>query len=246
MMAVVLAGGKGTRLRPFTVTIPKPLLPLGDVPVAEVVVRQLASAGFDRIVFTLGHMAHLLRAFFDNGSRWGVKIEYCYEREPLGTAGPLAFVEDLEDAFLVMNGDLLTAIDYAQLVATHIERDAWGTIAVKKREVKIDFGVVVSTESGRLESYVEKPTLPYDVSTGVNVLSRRCLEFIPRGRRFDMPDLMRAMHNAGKPVFCERQGCYWQDIGRFDDYEQASEDFAKDPSQFLPNSRAKELARTDL
>ena len=233
-MAVILAGGKGTRLKPFTMTIPKPLLPLGDIPVLEVVISQLASSGFERIVLSLGHMAPIFASIVGDGQRWGVNIECCVEKEPLGTAGPLHLVKDLEDTFIVMNGDLLTTIDYRKLIAFHLGSDAWGTIAVKRREIKIDFGVVEMTNAGLLCDYREKPTISYDVSMGINVLARRCLELIPRGKKCDMPQLMMAMQHAGKRVACYKTDCYWQDIGRFDDYQQASADFVAAPSEFLP------------
>ena len=146
MMAVILAGGVGARLKPFTMNIPKPLLPLGDTPILEVDIKQLVSAGVDRIVLTLAHMPYLLSAWIGDGKRFGASIEYTTEDSPLGTAGPLLGVSDLEDDFLVMNGDLLTTLDYAALFRVHREHDAWGTIVLSNREVKIDFGVVVSDE----------------------------------------------------------------------------------------------------
>lgn len=239
MMAVILAGGKGARLKPFTMTIPKPLLPLDDVPILEVVIRQLAAARIERVVLTLGHLAHLFTASIGDGSRWGVNIEYCFEDEPLGTAGPLHLVKDLEDDFLVMNGDILTTLNYRDLIKAHRQGEAWGTIAVRRRTVQIDFGVVVTAEDGLLHDYMEKPTIPYDVSMGINVLSRRCLEFIPRLQKFDMPELMLAMRRADKRVICHKTDCYWQDIGRFDDYQRASEDFASDSARFLVDQHSR-------
>ena len=236
MLAIILAGGKGTRLKPFTTTIPKPLLPLGDMPIMEVVIRQLAAAGVTRVVLTLGHMAPFFTTLLGDGTRWGVSLEYAYEEEPLGTAAPLRQVTLHDDApFVVMNGDLLTTIDYAALLAHHRAEDAWGTIALSQREVKIDYGVVETEADGRLRRYVEKPSLPYEVSMGINVLSRRALRFIPAAGRFDMPELMLAIRNAGHPVTCYRTSCYWQDIGRFDDYQRASDDFAADQARFLPS-----------
>jgi NDP-sugar pyrophosphorylase family protein len=235
MMAIVLAGGKGTRLKPFTMTIPKPLLPLGDVPILEVVLRQLAAAGISRVVITLGHMAHLFVAGIGDGSRLGLRIDYCFEDEPLGTAGPIHLVGDLEDDFLVMNGDLLTTLNFRDLFDAHVRRGAWGTIALHRREVKIDYGVVETAADGLLDNYIEKPTIPYEVSMGINVLSCRCLDFIPAAGAFQMPELMLAMRRAGKPVLCYKTDCYWQDIGRFDDYQQASADFVDDQSKFLPS-----------
>jgi len=233
MMAVILAGGKGTRLRPFTMTIPKPLLPLGDVPIVEVVIRQLVACGIGRVVLTLGHMAPLFTAFFGDGGRFGARIDYCLEDEPLGTAGPLRLVQDLEPTFLVMNGDILTTLRFEDMLEFHRRNDAWGTLAVSKRRVNVDYGVIVADEADRMVEYVEKPTIPYEVSMGINVLSRGCLDYIPATGKFDMPQLMVAMQSAGRPVCCYRTDCYWQDIGRFDDYQQASADFVASPERFL-------------
>jgi NDP-sugar pyrophosphorylase family protein len=240
MMAVILAGGRGTRLRPFTATIPKPLLPLGDVPILEIVLRQLASAGVDRVVLTLGHMAPLFVGTFGNGSRYGLRVEYCFEEEPLGTAGSLRLVEDMEDDVLVMKGDLLTTLPFRELYRTHQRQQAAGTIAVHAREVKIDYGVVCAGPEGRLQDYTEKPTIPYLVSMGINMLSRTCLEYIPTEGKFDMPELMLAMHRAGRTVACYRTDCYWQDIGRLDDYQQASDDFVANPNRFVPSRSRRE------
>lgn len=236
MIAVILAGGKGTRLKPFTMTIPKPLLPLGDMPILEVVIRQLAHAGARRVVLTLGHMAPFFTTVLGDGSQWGIKLDYVYEDEPLGTAAPLRQVRDLNEDFLVMNGDLLTTLNFAELVRHHRSREAWGTIALSQRVVPIDYGVVESEDDGTLRRYVEKPNLPYEVSMGINVLSPSALQFIPESGRFDMPDLMLAIRDAGKPVYCYRTTSYWQDIGRFDDYQRASEDFSKDQGRFLPEA----------
>jgi NDP-sugar pyrophosphorylase family protein len=233
MSAVSLAGGKGTRLKPFTMTIPKPLLPLGDTPILEIVIQQLVAAGVSRIILTLGHMAPLLMACIGDGARWGVAIEPLLEPEPLGTAGSLRAIKDLEDNFLVMNADLLTTLDYEGMFDYHLRRNSIGTIGLSKREVLIDYGVVRTASSGVLDDYIEKPTIPYSVSMGINILSKRCLDFIPASGKFDMPELMLAMHRAGHPIHCYETDCYWKDIGRFDDYQQASEDFVKNPSRFL-------------
>lgn len=236
MMAVILAGGKGTRLKPFTLTIPKPLLPLGDVPIVEVVLKQLTQAGFKRVVITLGHMAPLFQAQLGDGSKLGIEITHVIEDEPLGTAGPLRLIPDPDQNFLVMNGDLLTTLDYRALIQFHCKNQAWGTISLQRREVCIDYGVVHTSEEGRLSDYVEKPTIPYEVSMGINVLSRNCLEFIPRDGKYNMPELMLDMHKAGHRVMCYRPNCYWKDIGRFDDYQEASADFDSDPGRFLSRS----------
>lgn len=230
--AVILAGGKGTRLHPYTMSIPKPLLPLGDVSILEIVLRQLAQAGVRRMVLTLGHMAHLFQAFVGNGERWGLEIEYFSEDVPLGTAGSLRQLTGLSEDFLVMNGDLLTDLDFRQLVEEHRRRQAWATIATHRREVKIDYGVI-EMKDDLLERYIEKPVISYRVSMGINVLRREAVELIPAGARFDMPQLMSALREAGHPVYCHQPECYWQDIGRFDDYQAASEDFMRNPSRFV-------------
>jgi len=236
MMAVILAGGKGTRLKPFTATIPKPLLPLDDIPILEIVIRQLVVAGFDRIVLSLGHMHHLFAAIFGDGSQFGAKIEFSIEDEPLGTAGPLRLIRECEDDFLVMNGDILTTLDFRRLFEHHRQQHAWATIAVHAREVKIDYGVVEVAPTGVLASYTEKPSLAYSVSMGINILSRQAIEFISPGRKFDIPDLMIALKGAGKTVCCYETTCYWQDIGRFDDFQKASDDFMTGRAMFLPET----------
>ncbi|HTY72692.1 MAG TPA: sugar phosphate nucleotidyltransferase [Actinomycetes bacterium] len=238
MMAVLLAGGLGTRLRPYTMNIPKPLLPLGDVPTIEIVVRQLAEQGFDRVVVTLGHLPQLLMAFLEDGSRFGVAVEYEVENQPLGTAGSLRLVHGLDESFIVMNGDLLTTVDFASLLTQHEQSGAAATVVLTPRQVHIDYGVVHVTTDRRLVRYEEKPTLDYLVSTGIYALSRSVVGHVPEGR-FDMPDLVTALHESGADVRCQVSDAYWQDIGRFDDYQQASADFVADPGRFLaPQSLA--------
>lgn len=233
MLAVILAGGKGTRLKPFTMSIPKPLLPLGDIPILDVILRQLAASGFDRVVLTLGHMAPLFRAHYGNGGAYGLDLEYLTEGEPLGTAAPLRQLVDPPEDFLVMNGDLLTDLSYRDLVETHSRNRAAGTIGVAARQEKVDYGVIEMHADGAFADYREKPVLPYFVSMGINVLNRRALKVIPPAGKFDMPDLMLALHRAGEHVHCHKSDCYWQDMGRFDDYTRASEDFVRDPERFL-------------
>jgi NDP-sugar pyrophosphorylase family protein len=232
MMAVLLAGGLGSRLHPYTMNIPKPLLPLGDVPVVEVVLRQLADQGFGRVVITVGHLAPLVAAFLGDGSRYGLRLDFQLEDQPLGTAGPLRAVADLDEDFLVMNGDLLTTMDFAGLVTRHRAAGAAGSIALTRRTVAIDYGVVHVTPEQTLDRYQEKPTFDYLVSTGINVLSRRAVELVPEGR-YDMPDLMTDLAASGAIVRCEETDAYWQDIGRIDDYERASSDFVADPGRFI-------------
>jgi NDP-sugar pyrophosphorylase family protein len=231
---VILAGGKGTRLKPFTMTIPKPLLPLGDMPILEIVIEQLAAAGISRLVLTLGHMSPLILSSVGDGARWGIKIESVLENEPLGTAGSLRTIKDLEDNFLVMNADLLTTIEYKDLFNYHCSQNSMGTIALSRREILIDYGVIRTATDGSLSEYIEKPVLSHTVSMGINVLSKNSLKFIPPAGKFDMPELMMAMFRSGHKIYCYETQCYWKDIGRFDDYTQASEDFVENRARFLP------------
>lgn len=236
MLAVILAGGKGTRLKPFTMNIPKPLLPLGDVPVLDIVIRQLAADGFDRVILTLGHMAPFFTGHFGDGAAYGIRIDYLRESEPLGTAAPLRSLTDPPADFLVMNGDLLTDLSFRGLLAAHQAAGAAATIGVAARREKVDYGVIEMADDGSFRDYREKPELPYFVSMGINVLSARALRCIPAQGRFDMPQLMLALHAAGERVHCHRSTDYWQDIGRFDDYARASEDFVANPGRFLRGS----------
>jgi NDP-sugar pyrophosphorylase family protein len=232
-MAVVLAGGLGMRLRPYTMNIPKPLLPLGDQATMEIVLQQLAGQGFERVVITLGHMPQLIEALLGNGQRFGLRIEYVVEVEPLGTAGSLNLVKDLDETFLVMNGDLLTTIDYGRVLASQQAGQHSATVVLARRDVPIDYGVVYVDEQGCLERYEEKPTLHHFVSTGIYALDLAVVSRVPQGR-FDMPDLITGLVAAGERVQCHITDEYWQDIGRFDDYQRASADFVKDPERFLP------------
>ena len=190
MKAVVLAGGKGTRLAPYTRILPKPLMPIGDMPILEVLLRQLKRAGVDEAILTVGHLAELLRAFFQDGERLGLTVRYSFEDIPLGTAGPLRLVKGLDETFLVMNGDVLTTLDFAKLIDYHRKSGALVTVAVHSREVKIDLGVLKLNGDSRVVDYIEKPTLQLRVSMGVNVFEPAVVDFIPFNQYFDFPSLI--------------------------------------------------------
>lgn len=235
MRAIILAGGKGTRLRPLTLNFPKPLVPVGDMPILEVVIRQLASAGFTRVTISTGYLAELIEAYFSDGSKWGIAIDYVREDAPLSTAGPLKLVGDLPEHFLVMNGDVLTDVDYAALLREHVESGAAATVATKTREATIDFGVVEADDNGWLDRWVEKPSYSFEVSMGVYVVSRASVDLIADGEALGMPDLlMRAVEHGGR-VLCRACDCYWLDIGRVDDYETAQNDFAAHRDRLVPH-----------
>jgi NDP-sugar pyrophosphorylase family protein len=233
MKAIVLAGGKGTRLEPYTTILPKPLMPIDDMPILEVLLRQMKRAGIQEVVLTVGHLASLLRAYFGDGSQWGVKITYSHEQKPLGTAGPISQVQDLNKTFLVTNGDVLTTLDLRKLIAHHKKMGGIATIAAHQRNVKIDLGVIEWGGEGEIKGYVEKPTLDYSVSMGVYVFEPRVLEYIPHGEYLDFPDLILKMIKAREHVFGYAYNGYWMDLGRQDDYQQANIDFLKMKNQFL-------------
>jgi NDP-sugar pyrophosphorylase family protein len=234
MKAVVLAGGKGTRLSPYTKVLPKPLMPIGDMPILEVILRQMKTAGIGNVILTVGHLSELLRAFFQDGHQWGLQIEYSYEKCPLGTAGPLALIDCLDDTFLVTNGDVLTTMHFSDLINFHKEKGATATIAVHPRKVKIDLGVIQWDGSPQITGYIEKPSYDFYVSMGVYIFEPRVLDYIPRGQYLDFPDLVLKLIAAGEKVLGYEYEGYWQDLGRPDDYEAAAQDFDKMRTQFLP------------
>jgi NDP-sugar pyrophosphorylase family protein len=236
MHAVVLAGGLGTRLRPYTFTIPKPLLPLGDQPVLEILLRRLKASGVKSVTLCLGYLAPLLTAFAGNGERWDLQIFAVVESEPLGTGGPLRLVQNLPDDFIVVNGDTLTDLDFAELYRTHAKINAWATVFAPEVEEVTDYGVLEIDPNGAVREYHEKPRRKLHVSSGIYVLSRRIIRYIPGDQRFDMPDLLRRAFADGHPVIAYRSNAYWRDIGRPDHYEAADRDFRADPGRFLvPN-----------
>jgi NDP-mannose synthase len=236
LKAVVLAGGKGRRLMPYTTIIPKPLMPIGDVPILEILLRQMKSSGIDEVVLTVGHLAELLRAYFQDGSRLGLKISYSSEENPLGTAGPLALVKGLDETFLVTNGDVLTTLPLKELIAYHIEQGAAATIAIHQRKASIDLGIVQCDGDNRITGYVEKPTFEYLVSMGLYVFDPRVLTYISPLEHLDFPDLVHRLLKGGEKVVGFPFGGYWQDLGRSDDYERATEDFERMRKEFLPEA----------
>jgi NDP-mannose synthase len=247
--AVILAGGKGSRLGPYTTVLPKPLLPVGDRAILDVVVNQLRDAGFDDLTLAVGYLSHLVRAVMGDGTTHGVRIRYHEETEPLGTVGALATIEDLDDTFLVMNGDVLTALDYAGLVGIHRDSDNVLTIASHRRVVRTEYGVIhldgTPGETRRVRDFEEKPELPYIVSMGVYVLEPRALQFIEPGRRLDLPDLVTRLLGAGEQVGSYLYDGYWLDIGRHEDYEKAILEFDQVKPLLMMEGEPKVSARAD-
>jgi NDP-mannose synthase len=235
---VILAGGEGTRLRPYTTVLPKPLMPIGDRPVLDIVVRQLKAHGFDRITIATGYLAELIEAFFRDGDHYGIPIDYHREHEPLGTVGALALIDGLADQdILVMNGDVLTDIDYGALLDHHRESDAAATIATKTRQIQVSLGVLQfgnESDSTLLTGYDEKPSIDYTASMGVYCFAPRALSQINAGERLDFPDMILRLIAAGETVRAWPSEDYWLDIGRHDDYEQAQEEFESVRDRLIP------------
>lgn len=226
MRAVILAGGKGTRLRPYTTLIPKPLVPLGGkMSILEVVLLQLRAAGFDHVTLAVNHLSNLIMAYFGDGGRFGLRIDYSLEEEPLSTIGPLTLIPDLPDDFLVMNGDILCDLDYSRFLADHCASGAETSVSVFRRNVKIDFGVLQFDENLRLHKFIEKPTYSFDVSMGIYCLSRRVVEALPPGQPYGFDNLMIDGIKNDADIRIAPFNGYWLDIGRPDDYEYADVNF---------------------
>jgi len=233
--AVILAGGRGTRLRPYTTTIPKPLVPIGDESaILEIVLRQLAANGIRRVTIAIGHLGELIRAYVGSGEQWDLEVDYATEARPLGTMGPVvALLDRLPDQFLVLNGDILTDLRFSALLDAHAASDAPLTIATYRRQVEIDFGVL-TVESGRVVAFREKPSLHYEVSMGVYALSHATLESYPVGEPLGFDRLVLDLLEAGRmPAAYPVEG-YWLDIGRPEDYDRANAEFAGLRSLLLP------------
>ncbi len=225
MKAVILAGGRGTRLAPYTTVLPKPLMPLCDRPILEIIICQLRKSGFTDITMAVGYLAHLLHAYFEDGTRFGVNITYSYEESSLGTAGPLTLISGLNEPFLVMNGDVLTNLDYGALYAYHLERGADATISLYPRTMEVSLGVLEIDDAGEVVSYREKPSYSYLASMGIYVLSPRVLSLMERGQRCDFPDLVKRLLDRGYKVVGREFHGDWLDIGQPQEYALAAERF---------------------
>jgi NDP-sugar pyrophosphorylase family protein len=226
MHAIILAGGKGVRLRPYTTRLPKPLVPIGDeFSILEIVLRQLAQQGFSEVTLAIGYLGDLIRSYVGDGGKWGLRIDYHTEDSPLGTIGPVLNMRDqLPAEFLVMNGDVLTDLDYADLLHSHVSSGAPMTVATYCRQVKVDFGVLTS-RAGRIVEFTEKPTLNYQVSMGVYGVSRDTLaDYLP-GVPLGFDELVLDLLGKHTPPSEYRFDGYWLDIGRPDDYDRANAEF---------------------
>jgi len=239
MKAVILAGGRGTRLAPYTTVLPKPLMPIGEYPIIEILVRQLIAEGITDLTLTVGYLGELIRAYFMQRPSLTerLKLSYVMEETPTGTAGSLALIPDLNETFLVMNGDVLTTLKFQQLIRYHREQNAALTIAVHKKQVKIDLGVIIADSDYQITDYREKPELDYLVSMGIYVYEPRVLEHIEKGAYLDFPDLTLKLIRSGERVVGFPSQDIWLDIGRYEDYQEASKEFENHRSEFLTEFR---------
>ncbi len=231
--AIILAGGKGTRLKPYTLVLPKPLMPIGEYPILEVIVRQLVRFGFERITMAVNHQAEIIKAFFGDGENWGISINYSVEDKPLGTMGPLKLIPNLPENFLVMNGDILTDLNFSEFYEQHTKDDSLFTISSHLREQFIDYGVLETDSLGNLIGFTEKPKNQYQVSMGIYMANKKILQFIREGIPYGFDNLMLDLIKAKHKVNVINYDGYWLDIGRPDDYIEAIEQFDIMKSKFI-------------
>lgn len=230
---VILAGGQGSRLRPYTTILPKPLLPVGEIPILEILVRQLKYYGFKNILISTGYLAELIEAYFGDGRRWGVFIRYVRESKPLGTAGALKLAKHTEDDFLVLNGDILTDMNFALFLKWHKKQKAAASISIKERKIKNDFGVIEVGPDHELKAYHEKPEHVSFVSMGINVLNAKVKDFIKKDECIGIPDLMLRLKSSSRKVCCYQVKDQWLDLGRSEDLERAQEIFEGNKKKFI-------------
>ncbi len=225
MQAVILAGGKGKRLSPFTKVFPKPLVPVGEKPILDTIIRQLRHFGFQRVTLAVGYMAEMIQTYIRNGEQYGIDIDYSFEDKPLGTAGPLSQMMKLDKNFLVMNGDIITSLNFKDLMNFHKEQNAIATIGTYQKNFKIDLGIIQNDSSYSITDYIEKPTYTFKVSMGVYAFNIAVLEYIESEKYLDFPNLVEQLLVHGEKVVSYPFDGYWLDIGNHNDYEKALEEF---------------------
>lgn len=236
MQAILLAGGEGTRLRPFTSVLPKPLVPIAGVPVLTVMINQLRASGVTAFVIAVNKFASIVQAMYRDGADFGVTIGYTHEPQPLGTIGPLRLVDRLDDDFLVANGDIVSDLDFGALFASHQASGCLLTIGLSKRRLRSEFGVIEFDGADRLTAFTEKPVYDLHCSMGCYAMKREVLDFVPPDTNFGLDKLVFALLAAGQPINVFRHDGYWLDLGRPEDYDQVNADLASgalDLSRFL-------------
>jgi NDP-sugar pyrophosphorylase family protein len=231
--AVILAGGLGRRLYPYTAVLPKPLVPIGDRPILELLILQLRAAGIRHVTLATGHMAELVMAYFGTGEKYGIRIDYSFEKKPLGTVGPLGMISNLDQTFLVMNGDVLTDIDFRRLVEHHRGEGAVLTIATHRKSVKLSLGVIDTDLMGHVCGFREKPEFAVDVSMGIYAFEPAILERIPVDAEMGFDDLMSQLLATRTMVATFPYDGVWFDIGIPEDYERAIDFYESNRHRFL-------------
>ena len=231
--AVILAGGKGTRLRPYTWVLPKPLMPIGEFPILEIIIKQLVQHGYSHITMAVNHQAELIKAFFCDGSKWGINISYSLEDKPLSTMGPLKLINHLPDNFLIMNGDVLTDLNFSDFYNFHIKFNNIFTVSSYRREHINDYGVLEMDSNGLLCGFKEKPKVSFEVSMGIYMANKKILDIIPPNVLYGFDHLMLELIKRNTPAAVKNHNGYWLDIGRPDDYHVAIEKFEKERNLFL-------------
>jgi len=231
---VILAGGRGTRLRPHTLVLPKPLVPIGDRPVLELLIQRLKKFGLDDIIITLGHLGGLIEAFCGNGNKWGMNISYSEEKEPLGTIGPLTLIEDqLKETFLVCNGDIITDLNIFKFIDFHKEKGGIATVATTRRKVKIDLGVLECDDEHRVANFMEKPENEYLASLGIYLFEPQLFDYVPKNVPFGFDDLMNTLLSKDIPIYTYIHNGYWLDIGIEEDFKRAQREFEENRDRVI-------------
>jgi len=226
MKAIILAGGKGRRLHPFTTTIPKPLFPVGNKSILQIIIEQLRGSGITDITISIGYLGELIEAFLGNGKKYGVSIKYCREDEPLGTAGPIALIEDLNTDFLLMNGDVLTTMDFKGFIEYHRSHSKIATICCYRKKVQSTLGIVKVNNNNIVTDYLEKPVTHHLVSAGIYCFKSTVQSHIEKGERIDLPELIMRLRGKGHDVISYYLTGHWFDIGTREDLEEAVEFWA--------------------
>ena len=240
MKTIILAGGKGTRLKPYTTILPKPLMPIGDsMAIIEIILCQLSYYGLTDISLAVGHLSELIMSFCSDGKRFGTNINYSFEDKPLGTAGPISLIDGLIEPFLVMNGDILTSLNFKDLISFHKSGGNIATIVTFNRDETIEFGVIEKDSNNKVIKYIEKPINNYNVSTGIYIFEPEVMKFITKGTYLNLPDLIKLLIDNKQDIGCYDLQGRWLDIGRKDDYEEAGKVFELFRQEFLPNKNKK-------
>ena len=227
MEVLILAGGKGMRLRPYTTVLPKPLMPLGNKPILERLIIQLRDHNFTKVYLSVGYLSSLIKAYFGDGQKLGVEIEYIQEDNPLGTAGPIALLPEIDKPYLVLNGDLVTNLNFAEIVNFHNTQDSILTIGIHELKYQLPLGFLEINHNKEIIDYIEKPIKKYNMSMGIYVCSPSILKYIPKNEYLDFPDLTKKLLKAGEKVIGYFNNSYWLDVGRPEEYEKALEIAAK-------------------